>query len=155
MRPHAAVPLEDLDRAIINATQGGIPIEEEPFKALAVELNCDEDEIIRRLDSMLRQGVLSRFGPMYHAERLGGGLTLAAMKVPTARFDEIAKTVNGFAEVAHNYARDHVYNMWFVVATEHPEQIGKVIASIEEQTGLRVYNMPKEEEFFVGLRLDA
>jgi len=45
--------------------------------------------------------------------------------------------------------------MWFVLATETPEQIAAVIAAIERETGYRVYNMPKLEEFFVGLRLEA
>ena len=89
---------------------------------------------------------------MYHAEQLGGALTLAAMEVPTTDFDRIAEIVNSFPEVAHNYAREHRLNMWFVLATERPERIAAVIAEIERATGCRVYNMPKEEEFFVGLR---
>jgi len=92
---------------------------------------------------------------MYHAERLGGGLTLAAMQVPEAEFDQVAKQVNAFPEVAHNYARDHELNMWFVLATERPERINEVIKKIETQTGLRVYNMPKQAEYYVGLRFEA
>ncbi|MEA2094301.1 MAG: Lrp/AsnC family transcriptional regulator, partial [Pseudomonadota bacterium] len=61
--------------------------------------------------------------------------------------------VNAFPEVAHNYARNHALNMWFVVATEQPEQVGAVIAAIEAETDCKVYNMPKQEEFYVGLRL--
>ena len=55
---------------------------------------------------------------MYHAERMGGALSLAAMAVPAADFDRVAEIVNAFPEVAHNYARDHVLNMWFVLATD-------------------------------------
>ena len=104
---------------------------------------------------MLDDGVLSRFGPMYHAEKMGGGLTLAAMKVPVAEFDRIADIVNGFDEVAHNYERDHAFNMWFVVATETPERIAEVIAEIEAATGLSVANMPKIDEFFIGLKFEV
>jgi DNA-binding Lrp family transcriptional regulator len=92
---------------------------------------------------------------MYHAERLGGGLTLAAMKVPPADFERVAEAVNAFPEVAHNYARDHVFNMWFVLATETPGRIKEVVAEIERATGLEVFDMPKEHEFYVGLRLRA
>ena len=77
------------------------------------------------------------------------------MKIPPAEFDRVAEIVNGFPEVAHNYARDHVLNMWFVLATETPERIGEAIAAIEKATGFPVYNMPKLEEFFVGLRFEA
>ena len=54
-------------------------------------------------------------------------LTLAAMAVPEARFDEVAAIVNGFPEVAHNYQRTHALNMWFVAATERPERIAAVL----------------------------
>ena len=92
---------------------------------------------------------------MYHAEKLGGALTLAAIAVPEARFDAVAEQVNAHAEVAHNYAREHHLNMWFVLATEQPGRIEEVIAEIEAETGLTVYNMPKREEYFIGLRFEA
>jgi hypothetical protein len=44
-------------------------------------------------------------------------------------------------------------NMWFVIATEHPARAAAVISDIEQQTGCRVYDMPKQEEFFIGLKL--
>jgi hypothetical protein len=45
--------------------------------------------------------------------------------------------------------------MWFVIASERPEQIDAVIAAIEAATGLSVYAMPKEHEFFVEARFEA
>jgi hypothetical protein len=63
--------------------------------------------------------------------------------------------VNAFPEVAHNYARNHTLNMWFVLATEKPEQVVTVIHEIERRTGLTVFNMPKINEYYVGLQLEA
>ncbi|RKZ48392.1 MAG: Lrp/AsnC family transcriptional regulator [Candidatus Parabeggiatoa sp. nov. 2] len=147
--------MDAIDRNIINNLQGNFPISERPYAEAAEQLDITEDELIQRLTKLLEQGILTRFGPMYHAERLGGGLTLAAMQVPEAEFDQVAKQVNAFPEVAHNYARDHELNMWFVLATERPERINEVIKEIEAQTGLRVYNMPKQAEYYVGLRFEA
>jgi DNA-binding Lrp family transcriptional regulator len=96
--------------------------------------------------------VLSRFGPLIHAEQMGGGLTLAAMQVPAAELERVIEQVNAFPEVAHNYERDHALNLWFVLATERPEEIGAVIAAIEARTGHPVYNFPKQEEYFLNLR---
>ena len=151
----AARTIDTVDRRIINALQGGFPVSPRPYAEAARRLGIGEDELIARLERLLDDGVLSRFGPMYHAERLGGGLTLAAMTVPGDRFNAVAETVNGFPEVAHNYARDHALNMWFVVATDRPERVAEVLAEIERKTDLKVYNMPKIEEFFVGLRFEA
>ena len=147
--------MDSIDRDIINNLQGGFPLSERPYADAAARLGLTEDELIRRLDGMLEKGALTRFAPMYHAERLGGALTLAAMKIPPPDFERVAGIVNGFPEVAHNYAREHEFNMWFVLATETPARINEVIGEIEKATGYAVYNMPKLEEFFVGLRFEA
>lgn len=146
------VELDALDRRIINRLQDGFPISESPYADVADELATDESTLLTRIDALLEQGVLSRFGPMYHAEVLGGGLTLAAMSVAPDDFERVTEQVNAFPEVAHNYERDHELNMWFVLATETPARITKVIRDIERVTGYPVYNMPKKEEFFVGLK---
>jgi siroheme decarboxylase len=147
--------MDDLDRLLINALQGGFPICERPYAEVGRRLGLDEDDVIARLERLVGDGVLNRFGPMYDAERLGGGLTLAAMAVPEHRFEEVAGIVNGLPEVAHNYERTHELNMWFVVATERPEGIGEVLREIEAATGLPVLDLPKLEEYFLELRLSA
>ena len=147
--------MDALDRKIINALQGGFPIAERPYAEAAAQLEMDEADLIARLEALLEQGVLSRFGPLYDAERMGGGLTLAAMAVPEERFEEVAEIVNAFPEVAHNYRREHRFNMWFVVATETPDRVEGVLAEIEAATGLPVLNLPKTEEYFLELRLTA
>ena len=97
--------------------------------------------------------MLTRFGPLFQAERLGGAYALAAMRVPRADFERVAESVNALPEVAHNYERDHEFNMWFVLATETADGIARAVERIERETGLHVYLMPKREEFFVGLNL--
>ncbi|MGI9416633.1 MAG: Lrp/AsnC family transcriptional regulator [Geminicoccaceae bacterium] len=147
--------IDAVDKALIDRLQAGLPMTETPFAAIGAELDLDEAEVIRRVQHMLDGKILSRFGPMYDAVRLGGGLTLAAMAVPEDRFEEVTELVNDHPEVAHNYRRDHRLNMWFVLATERPEQIGTVLHAIEAETGLSVLNLPKEEEYFLDLRLKA
>lgn len=147
--------MDAIDRAILNRLQDGFPICERPYQAAAEQLSIAEDELIRRLKRMLDDKQLSRFGPMYHAERLGGGLSLCAMRVPKAELDQVAEQVNAFREVAHNYARDHAFNIWFVLATETPGRIDQVVAEIEKVTGYPVYNLPKQEEYFVGLKFEV
>ncbi len=141
------------DRRIINDLQDGFPISERPFAEAALNMDMNEGELIERLGRLCDDGTLNRFGPMYNAEKLGGAVTLAALRVPEARFDEIADQVNAHPEVSQNYAREDDLNMWFVIATETPGQIAKVIAEIEYETKLEVFDMPKVQEFFVGLKL--
>lgn len=147
--------MDDVDRRIVNGLQGGFPVCDRPFVEAAASLGLTEDELIVRLRRLLDDGVLSRFGPMFVAERLGGAVTLAALQAPPERFEAVAELVNAHPEVAHNYERDHTLNMWFVVAAERPEIVARVLRAIEQETDLEVFDMPKEEEFYVGLRLEA
>ncbi len=146
--------MDAVDRRIVNGLQGGFPISARPFAEAAAKLELTEEVLIARLGRLLAEGHLSRFGPLYNAERLGGAVTLAAMAVPEAEFDRVAEVVNAHPEVAHNYARDHALNMWFVISTDRPQFIDEVIEAIEEETGLTVYEMPKLEEFTIGLRFE-
>ena len=147
--------MDALDKNIINTLQHDFPVCARPFALLAETLNSTEDELITRVQSMLDNGLLTRFGPMYNAVNMGGALSLCAMKVPEEQFDKVTEQVNAFEEVAHNYQRDHEMNMWFVLATETQEDLNSTLQDIEEVTGIRVYNMPKEKEFFVGLHFKA
>jgi siroheme decarboxylase len=146
--------MDAVNRRIINAFQGGFPIAERPYAEAAMRVGIEEDELIERIEEMLEAGTLTRFGPLYNAEAMGGALTLAALAVPVERYDEVAEIVNGFPEVAHNYERAHALNMWFVIATDDPARAASVVDEIEAKTGLTVYDMPKEEEFFIGLHFN-
>lgn len=147
--------MDALDRAIINGLQGGFPICERPYQEAAAQLGLTEDELISRLKNLLSEKVLTRFGPMFQIERMGGAFSLAAMKVPEDDFARVRDIVNALPEVAHNYRRTHRFNMWFVLATASPQGIQKAIDRIEAETGLKVFNMPKEREYFVGARFAA
>lgn len=155
MTASEATALDATDRVLINALQGGFPLCDEPYRAVGEKLGLTEAEVLARLRGLLDSKVLSRFGPMYQIEKIGGAFVLAALKVPEADYEEIAVQVNALAEVAHNYRREHVLNMWFVLATETPAGIAAAIAKIEAVTGLPVFAFPKEREYFVEMKLDA
>lgn len=145
--------MDDIDRRLVNLLQEGLPVCRRPFDAVAERLGLAVDEVLHRLQRLLDRRVLSRFGPLFNAEQMGGSLSLCAMQVPVDRFEAVTGLVNAHPEVAHNYEREHRLNMWFVVATERAEQRARVIAAIERETGCRVYDMPREREYFIGLRL--
>jgi DNA-binding Lrp family transcriptional regulator len=147
--------MDDLDRDIINALQGGFPISGEPYGEVAERLGIAEAELIARLQRMLADKTLTRFGPMFQVERMGGAFVLAALAVPEADYERVAELVNALPEVAHNYRREHAFNMWFVLATETPAGIAAAVDRIERTTGLKVYPFPKLKEYFVEMKLTA
>lgn len=146
---------DEIDRRLINALQGDFPLVEAPFAEVGVRLGIEEAEVIARLQSLLDDRVLTRFGPMFQIERIGGAFCLAAMAVPADRWSQVVEAVNAFPEVAHNYRREHALNMWFVLATETPGGIDDVASRIERVTGIAVRLFPKEREYFVEMKLEA
>ncbi len=147
--------LDRLDRAVINAYQGGFPVVERPFEPAAAALSergidVSAEELLERVRSLEADGVLTRFGALINAQEIGGAATLVAMHAPEERFDAIAEQVNSHREVAHNYEREHPHlNMWFVVSVATPDAVDRVLAEIESETGQETYNLPKRREFRV------
>ena len=158
MRERAAMATIDaVDRAIIDGLQGGFPICERPYAEVAARLGIDESELLARLQALLEARVLTRFGPMFQVERMGGAFFLAAMCVPEGEWQRVLEVVNGFREVAHNYRRESdrncAFNMWFVLATESADGIAAAVRGIEEASGLPVFPFPKLKEYFVEMKL--
>ena len=143
--------MDDLDRRLINRLQLGLPLVRHPWQALAQELDSSSTELLDRLHELLNDGVLTRFGPMFDIDRLGGAFTLAALAVPEPRFEAIAELLADMPEVAHNYRREHTWNMWFVLACPSEQAIKDTLLRIEHLTGLVPLNLPKEETYHVGL----
>ena len=143
------------DARLIDHLHGGFPLDDRPFATVGAQLGWSEERVIERLQDLLAQGVLTRFGPLFQIERAGGQFVLAAIAVPEERFETVNLAVNSFPEVAHNYRRTHALNMWFVVAAESPALAQGSIDRIQEAVGLEVLAFPKEEEYFVELRLPA
>jgi DNA-binding Lrp family transcriptional regulator len=147
--------IDPTERAIINGLQDDFPLTPRPFRDAGKELGLTEGELIDGIRHLVETGCLSRFGPLWNAERLGGAFCLCAMAVPAERFESVMEQVNAFPEVAHNYERNHPLNMWFVVSSERPSRISEVLDAITAQTGLDVHRMPKLREFFVGFRVEV
>ena len=151
----ATAGLDRIDRAVINAFQGGFPVVEEPFEPAAEALRArgvdvTGAELLERVQRLDDDGVLTRFGALINAQEIGGAATLVAMHAPEARFDEVAEQVNAHREVAHNYEREHPHlNMWFVVSVADSDAVEEVLGDIEAETGQETYNLPKREEFRV------
>ncbi|NLV05786.1 Lrp/AsnC family transcriptional regulator [Haloarcula rubripromontorii] len=150
--------LGTVDRAVLNAFQGGFPVVEQPFEPAAAALadhgiDIDADELLARVQDLDDAGVLTRFGALINAEAIGGTATLVATHAPEDSYDDHAELINAHPEVAHNYEREHPHlNMWFVVSVAEEGRVEEVLAEIEAETGEETYNLPKQQEFHVGAK---
>ncbi|MUV61818.1 Lrp/AsnC family transcriptional regulator, partial [Halobacterium sp. CBA1126] len=142
--------VDDVDARLIDEYQSGFPIRERPFEAVADDLGVTEADALARVERLHDEGVFRRFGAVLNPPVIGSS-TLAAVRAPADRYDEIAAVINSYQQVNHNYRRDHEYNQWFVVTAGSRETRDEILAEIEERTGCEVLNLPMLTDYYIDL----
>jgi hypothetical protein len=106
---------------------------------------------------MLDARVLTRFGPMFQVERMGGAFVLAAMRVPEADWQRVLDVVNAFPRGGAQLPprKRPQLRVQHVVRAGHRDRRRHRIAvrRIEEASGLPVFPFPKLQEYFVEMKL--
>ena len=134
-------PLTDQERQLLNIYQRQLPIQERPYAAMAEACGMAEQEVIDCLNRWQQAGIISRIGAVVNHQKVGAS-TLAALAVPEEALQTVAEQVNSFAEVNHNYEREHFFNLLFVLAAPTQQRIDEVLEEIESSTGLPLLNLP-------------
>ena len=141
---------DSLAFSLLNDFQHGFPLATRPFDEVAQALGSTHDAVLSTYIHLRQSGCLSRIGAVFAPRRMGAS-TLAALAVPPERLDVVAAMVSQFAEVNHNYEREHHFNLWFVVTAPSSERLDAVLASIESLCALQVLRLPLEEQFHIDL----
>ncbi|MFB6160052.1 MAG: Lrp/AsnC family transcriptional regulator [Haloferacaceae archaeon] len=142
--------LDRIDAELIDGYQSGVPVVERPFRRIGADLGVGERAALARVERLRERGVFRRFGAVLNPPVIGSS-TLAALRVPDDRFDEVAAVVDGYRQVNHNYRRDHDWNMWFVVTAGSRERRDAILAEIEDRTGLAVLSLPMRTDYYIDL----
>ncbi|WP_455217675.1 hypothetical protein, partial [Kaarinaea lacus] len=95
----------------------------------------------------------SRVGAVFTPNRVGVS-TLAAMQVSETDLDHVAKIVNRYDEVNHNYEREHEFNLWFVITAVDEKRLHWVIQDIEAASGYEVMPLPMLDDYHIDLGFD-
>ncbi|MEQ6887311.1 Lrp/AsnC family transcriptional regulator [Halomonas sp. CS7] len=149
-QPCQVQALDALDRRLIDSYQRGLPVCPRPFARIAERLGAAEDEVIARLERLQALGVLSRVGPVFDHARAGASL-LAAVAVPEAERDAFAELINAAPGVNHNYAREHDYNLWFVMTAPDAPELDARLDALEARLGVPILRLPMLESFHIDL----
>lgn len=118
---HEVIPLDKVDRAIILATQEGLPLVPQPYHVVAEQVGISPDEVMKRLNAMLESGVIRRIGAVPNHYALGykaNGMTV--WDVADERIDELGERIGQLDFVSHCYQRprhlpDWPYNFFAMV----------------------------------------
>jgi DNA-binding Lrp family transcriptional regulator len=147
--------LDETDRKLLALVQDGFPLTSRPFRDLGKAMGLDEKEVIERLAGLQEGGLVRRIGPIIDLRKLGRSGILAALRVSTEEADDVAKLINQYQEVSHNYLRPNVsgYNMWFTVSASD-ERIQEILQDIKRLTGREMLVMPTGRIFKIGVKFD-
>ena len=145
--------LDTVDQQLINHYQRNLPVCERPYREMADTLGISEDEVISRLAVLQQQQVLSRVGPVFEHSQAGASL-LAAVAAPDEQLDLVAAQVNRAPGVNHNYAREHTYNLWFVMTAPDEHTLEERLDELEHQLRLPMLRLPMIEAHHIDLGFD-
>jgi DNA-binding Lrp family transcriptional regulator len=120
----AAVPLDELDKKLLNLMQGSFPLEERPYARVAELAEVPEDEVLSRVQRLIDERIIRQVTPIFDTRVLGYKSMLVAAKVDADNPHRAAKIINSHPGVSHNYLRNHDFNLWFTIATEPDSRLG-------------------------------
>ena len=120
----AAVPLDDLDRRLLNLMQGSFPIASRPYERVASLVGVTEADVLGRVQRLLDQRIIRQVTPIFDTRALGYSSMLVAAKVDPQFPHRAAQVINAHPGVSHNYLRNHDFNLWFTIATAPDSRLG-------------------------------
>jgi DNA-binding Lrp family transcriptional regulator len=142
------VPIDDIDRDILNRIQSGFPITTRPYRTIAEDLGLSESEVLKRISRLKASGIIRRIGGNFTPEKLGFVSTLCAAKVPEEKIKQFAEVVNQYPGVTHNYRRENTYNIWFTFIAPSMDEINANLKQIAAETGVSdILNLPATRVF--------
>ena len=142
--------MHDLDLALLDGWQHGFPRVPRPFVGVAEALGCSEARVIEGYRRLAAQGAFDRIGGVW-APGAGGAALLCAMAVEPARLDAVAAQVSACAGVNHNYAREHRFNLWFVLTAPDAVALEQALRTIEADTGVAALRLPMRRVYRIDL----
>jgi DNA-binding Lrp family transcriptional regulator len=147
--------MDDTDLRILAEVQKEFPLVSRPFRALGEKLGLDEDDVISRMETLERNGLVRRLGPILDIRKLGLSGVLVAVKVSEEEAQGVADVVDRYEEVSHNYLRpnDSGYDMWFTVSAKEG-RIQEILTEIRSRTGRKLLVLPTVRIFKIGVKFD-
>ena len=153
----SAVPLDELDRKLLNLLQGSFPIAARPYAHVAGLAEISEEEVLARTKRLLDERIIREITPIFDTRVLGYSSMLVAARVDPENPWRAAKIINSHPGVSHNYLRDHDFNLWFTIATEPDSPLGLegTLEVLERLTGAEsVRQLPTLKLFKIRMDLE-
>ncbi len=135
------------DRALLLRLLSGVPLVEEPYRAIAEELGMTEAEVIARTEALLFTGIIRRLAVRLDHRKAGiRANAMVAWRVPPGEVIQAAGVMARSPEVTHCYERATIpgrwdYNLYTVLHGRHRSGVDRSIAHLARETGIDDYTI--------------
>jgi len=137
-----------LEKKLLDEAQRSFPVCSRPYAELGARAGCSEQEAYDIIQDLRERGIIRRIGGIFSSQALGYVSELVAMRVPPERVEQVARIVNEYPGVTHNYEREGEYNLWFTIAEESRPELDCVVAEIIGRTNVeQVIRLPASRKF--------
>jgi len=135
------VDLSDIEKKVIAAIQGDIPVCESPYSILAKSVNINESEFIETLSILRDKGIIRRFGATLRHQKSGFlSNAMVAWTADETHIADIGKTMASFREVSHCYRRspeyDWKFNLYTMIHAADQAKCLEKVYEISNKTGI-------------------
>ncbi|MCL2135430.1 MAG: Lrp/AsnC family transcriptional regulator [Candidatus Bathyarchaeota archaeon] len=137
--------MDRIDELLLSELACGISLVEQPFDDVAAKLGISVEDVLLRLQNMLRTGVIRRFGATLKPNSIGfTANAVIAWNVPGERVDEVGMFFSSFREVSHCYERSPVperwnFNMYIVMHASSRKVIEQSVKFLAGTVGIYDY----------------
>jgi DNA-binding Lrp family transcriptional regulator len=133
-------PYDELDKAVIRATQGDLPVVSEPYADAARELGMPVDGLIAHLEGMVERGLLRRVAAILFHRRAGFSANgMGVWKVPEDQVLEAGRRMAAFRGISHCYERptyaDWPYQLFTMAHGRSKEECDAILDAVRDEVG--------------------
>ncbi|MFC1869282.1 Lrp/AsnC family transcriptional regulator, partial [Thermodesulfobacteriota bacterium] len=133
--------------------QKDLPLDPRPFALIADRIGISEEQLIKRVKSLIEEGVIRRFGAtLYHQEAGFRSNAMVAWVVPEEKIEESGRAMAEFREVTHCYERrpqkDWKYNLYTMIHGDSRDECYEIARRISKNTGIHEFNLLFSEKEF-------
>lgn len=124
----------EMDRRLVLATQGGLPLVPRPYDHLGEQLGIPAAEVMARLRQMLERGIIRRIGVVPNHYAIGYTANgMSVWDVPDERVDELGSRIGALDFVTHCYHRPRRLPEWpyNLFAMAHGSSREEVLVKVE------------------------
>ena len=151
-------PYDEFDVAVIRATQGDMPVTEEPYGPAAQELRVPQERLLTHLRAMQGRKLLRRVAAILFHRRAGFSANgMGVWKVPDERIMELGPRMAAFRGISHCYQRptyeDWPYSVFTMAHGRSKEECDAILDSIAAETGITEHATLYSSTEFKKIRL--